>query len=220
MWLNWEIWLVKSHVTNPYTPEWCISWNGDIPTPVWVVPSTLLTVNMCSCQSGTWRNSCLLRTEDHLLFFYIYTTFELFYMTFELFKLCWVLTFSHIHTSSQSLRIFSLFFNLLTHAFHHSLFLSTVFSALMVYCTISFPGYLIFIPVSLIPSPYFSLIPRIPNLISVSFPEYLNLIPVSFPGYLTLFYSHSQDTLILFQSHSQDTLTLFQSHSQDTLILF
>ena len=40
----------------------------------------------------------------------IYTTFELFYITFELFKLCWVLTFLHIHTTSQWLRIFFLFF--------------------------------------------------------------------------------------------------------------
>ena len=96
--LNWETWLVKSHVTTLLYSEWYTSWNGDIPTPVWVVPSTLLTVNTCSSQSGTWRHSRLPLTEDPLSFFCI--TFELFYMTFELFKLCWVLTFLHtLHRS-------------------------------------------------------------------------------------------------------------------------
>ena len=49
---------------------------------------------------------------------------------------------AHTHFITVTENLFSFFFNLLTDAFHHSLFLSTVFSALMVNCTISSPEYL------------------------------------------------------------------------------
>lgn len=126
MWINWEIWLVKSHVTtslysrvvyilewrHPYSSVSCTEYppnSGHVFLPEWYVKKLPPPTD--------WGSSFV------------------FYMTFELFKLCWVLIFLHTHFITVTENLSLLFCFLCMPSI--TPFLSTVFSALMVYCTIS-----------------------------------------------------------------------------------